>query len=130
MTLAPESATAQDSAALRRAARTLIASMLLELVNQDQDWIGACRKRIKYRMSNAKHIVFNNERKIGLLLLGRTDQIPALELRNRQMEHTVLVCGCALKILDGMGHDAAPQSAPSHQSSGASRSAPTQPAHH
>jgi hypothetical protein len=128
MTPAHASATTQDNAALRRAARTLIASMLTELVHQDQDWIGACRKRIKDRMSNAKHIIFNNERKIGLMLLGRTDEIPALEFRNRQMEHTVLVCSQALDILDGMGTETAPQPAAQRRKSVAQRVAPTQPA--
>ena len=91
-----------EDAALRRAARTLIAATLGELVDQDQDWLGACRKRIKDRMSNAKHIIFNNERKIGMLLLGRTDDIPALETRNRQLEQAARVCGYALDLLDEM----------------------------
>lgn len=103
MTDAPESATSPQDLALRRAARALIASTLNELVDQDQDWLGACRKRIKDRMSDAKHIMFNNQRKIGLLLLGRTDDIPALETRNRQLEQAARVCGHALDILDEMG---------------------------
>ena len=99
---APESTASPQDLALRRAARTLIASTLHELVDQDQDWLGACRKRIKDRMSDAKHIIFNNERKIGMLLLGRTDDIPALETRNRQLEQAARVCGHALDILDEM----------------------------
>lgn len=106
----PSSAISPHDLALRRAARALIATTLQELVNQDDDWLGACRKRIKDRMSDAKHIMFNNQRKIGLLLLGRTDDIPALETRNRQLEQAALVCGHALTILDDMGatHDVPP----------------------
>ncbi len=123
MTQAPDSTTTAEAAALRRAARALIAGMLAELVHQDQDWIGACRKRIKDRMSNAKHVIYNNERKIGLMLLGHMDQIAALESRNRQMEHTALVCRHALEILDDMGTHAAhtpalqPQSLAAHRPS-------------
>lgn len=95
-----------DNAAIRQAARTLIASTLAELVREDQDWLGACRKRIKDRMSNAKHIIFNNEKRIALMLLGRTDEIPALVLRNQQMERTALVCSHALEILDALGSEA------------------------
>lgn len=88
--------------AFRRAARTLIASTLAECGLEDDDWLSACRKRIKDRMSDAKHLVFNNQRKIGLLLLGRTDEIPALEDKNRQLEHAARVCEHALHILDDM----------------------------
>ena len=88
--------------AFRRAARTLIAATLAEWVLEEEDWLGACRKRIKDRMSDAKHMVFNNQRKIGLMLLGRTDEIPALEDKNRQLEHAALVCEYALDILDEM----------------------------
>ena len=103
MTEASESTTSPQDLALRRAARALIASTLNGLVDEDQDWLGACRKRIKDRMSDAKHIMFNNQRKIGLLLLGRTDDIPVLEARNRQLEQAVQVCSQALEILDDMG---------------------------
>ncbi|CAM8662167.1 hypothetical protein MCEMSEM18_01053 [Comamonadaceae bacterium] len=88
--------------AFRRAARTLIAATLAEWVLEEEDWLGASRKRIKDRMSDAKHMVFNNQRKIGLMLLGRTDEIPALEDKNRQLEHAALVCEYALDILDEM----------------------------
>lgn len=107
MTQAPAPTTPPGNAATRQAARALIASTLAELVNQDQDWLGACRKRIKDRMSNAKHIVFNNEKRMALLLLGRTDEIPALVLRNQQMERMALVCSQALEILDTLGSETA-----------------------
>ncbi len=103
MTAQPGSAISPQDMVLRRAARALIATTLQDLVDQEDDWLGACRKRIKDRMSDAKHIIFNNQRKIGLLLLGRTDDIPALEIRNRQLEQAARVCGQALDILDEMG---------------------------
>lgn len=102
MTTEQEPATSLQDLTLRRAARILITSTLSEMVDQEGDWLGACRKRIKDRMSDAKHIIFNNQQKIGLLLLGRTDDIPALETRNRQLEHTARVCSEALTILDEM----------------------------
>ena len=56
MTDLPESAASPKVINLRRAARTLIANTLQEMVDQDQDWQGACRKCIKDRMSDAQHI--------------------------------------------------------------------------
>ena len=111
MTAEQEPTTPPQDLALRRAARILIASTLNEIVDMEGDWLGACRKRIKDRMSDAKHIIFNNQQKIGLLLLGRTDDIPALEIRNRQLEQTARVCAQALDILDEMTR-AAPAPAP------------------
>ncbi|BDT71379.1 hypothetical protein os4_09010 [Comamonadaceae bacterium OS-4] len=102
MSVPPKAAAAPHQLAFRRAARSLIAATLAEWVIEEEDWLGACRKRIKDRMSDAKHMAFNNQRKIGWLLLGRTDEIPALEDKNRQLEHAALVCEVALEILDDM----------------------------
>lgn len=116
MTQAPAPTATPNNAALRQAARALIASTLAELIRQDEDWLGACRKRIKDRMSDAKHTIFNNEKRMALLLLGRTDEIPALALQNRQMERTALVCSHALQILDELGGNAT-RPAPARQRS-------------
>ena len=122
MTQAPNATT--GSAAMRQTARTLIANTLAELVQEDQDWLGACRKRIKDRMSNAKHVIFNNEKRIALMLLGRTDEIPPLVVRNQQLERTAQVCALALEILDalGSGNDTASAWQPA---AGAARRGPT-----
>ena len=67
MTPTPNHASDSPVPELRRAATSLIMGQLGAVVDQDLDWLGVTRKRIKDRMSDAKHIMFNNEMKLRLI---------------------------------------------------------------
>ncbi|MDT7514603.1 hypothetical protein [Rhodoferax mekongensis] len=104
------------SPAMRKAATSLILNQLSELVTQDTDWMAACRKRIKDRMSDAKHIIFNNDLKIRLIesqlekgtaaaegappVKTLIQEHQALTVKNHQLQRTAHVCALALKLMD------------------------------
>ncbi len=100
---------------LQQAARALILKQLSDVMQHDADWLAVCRKRIKDRMSDAKHIAFNNELKIKViesqLEKGRSTAVglnvktvilehQALTERNQQLARTTHICALALGLLD------------------------------
>lgn len=111
-----------DSPAMRKAATDLILQQLAELLHQEHHWLSACRKRIKDRMADAKHILFNNDLKLRLIerqlnKSGAADTPPVHALirehqtladKNQQLRLTAHVCALALQLLDQQTQAAAP----------------------
>lgn len=115
----PDNAAEIATSALRRAATALILSQLNSLVEQEVDWLAVTRKRIKDRMSDAKHIMFNNDLKLrvieGQLEKGTASAGMDLSVKSVIQQHQILtdkiqelgriaeVCALALSILDRQG---------------------------
>jgi hypothetical protein len=114
------------SPAMRKLATDLILQQLTDLVDHDHAWLATCRKRIKDRMSDAKHILFNNELKMRLIEKqlekgsAATGGIPPVKTlmqqhqmlgeKNHQLQRTAQVCAVALKLLDRQAQWDAPAS--------------------
>ena len=134
MTSTPNHASDSPVPELRRAATSLIMGQLGAVVDQDLDWLGVIRKRIKDRMSDAKHIMFNNEMKLRLIesqlekgtasaaggppVKTLIQQHQMLSDKNQELGRIADVCGLALSLLDRQGKTAptpAPRAAASRK---------------
>ena len=132
MTPTPNHASDSPVPELRRAATSLIMGQLGAVVDQDLDWLGVTRKRIKDRMSDAKHIMFNNEMKLRLIesqlekgtasaagappVKTLIQQHQMLSDKNQELGRIADVCGLALSLLDRQAKTApAPRAAASRK---------------
>ncbi len=116
MRATPDPTSSNIHPGLRRSAVALILGQLTPLMEQEVNWIDVTRKRIKDRMSDAKHIMFNNEIKLRVIEgqlekgVAITKDAPSIKTliqqhqmltdKNQELGRIADICCTALSLLD------------------------------